>query len=1656
MTERIRRKITAIILALVMTIGLMPTMTAYGDPTTSISLVASENFTFTAATEGYDVQAPYQVWIKNEGPGDTGALTVSLGESNPAAFEIFESDVMDNIPNTETRGFKVRPVKGLGAGTYTEEVTVSGSNIASKSFQVSFTVSPAGTTYKATIHINLDGSPLDATGDVELRMGSTTITVGNVDDGIYETNAPNGDYTIFINNMSVGRHIEVSGEDKSVTLDYFTVNFSASHEGTATGSSVGASVDGTSINSGDQVLYGKTIAITATGSGAGSYTYSWSGVGTNGETTATLSFIVRSTVNAVCVVTGSGTPPSDADYKINDTEYNWTGTAQTVVLSDDNNTLTINKAPTAAVRIEIQKDDGSEVTIEGNSIECANTTMVVFNAITLNLSNLRITAPGGSMEDWRLFTGLLLNKTTTVNVTGTCNISGNANSSSPWYGYGIASEQDNTLHITGSGTLNATGGSANTGNGGAGIYIVTSNYGMESGSRLIIDGGITVNAKGGGSPNNQAGSAILAGWGDIAIDHATVTAIGGTATGSVGGGGSGIQAFSSNSGETGNITINHSSVTAAGGASAASNGGRGIDAFTDVTITGGTVIATGGNGDDNGAHGVFAYSGAITVADGADLRAVGGNGTRNLGGVGMRAYGGTDIVKATPGIITIPETAGDVYIRGGQGNTAQRPAVMGKGIYIAAGNIGPVAMESGISRLIKNSVGGDDLYLVNAATTPAEAVEIQCEVTGPHAGTYTYHAVANADGTASLWLPEGAQTLSATAYEAAGLTVATDDASNTAALSKLAVVTAHNSTELSTYMAADYVTTINLVSGTTYTYNGAKVERTLTINGNGATINVGTGVVDTIVKKEGNTVDGTVFLKVESGSLTIKDVTLRDISTRILAVLNVKTGGTLLLDNVSFEGFFANLGGDAYPDSSNIPGSYNNFGVHAEPGAVSTTVKNCTFGSSNTFRNAVAIRRGTAVITDNTFVGTATPERQNQTDGFEYGVYLYGGNCTVTGNDFSGYDSILKLLGYHSAGISLCPYYDLTITITGNRLHDNARGIDAIGAWHTYSDPAEVNLNGTVLNSSDNAFLIGQALKAANTFSGNEDGNIAMILDQNDNYIDEHGTEYGPPAYFEPLLKPGSTSSTGATLNFDTGTWARAMVSNAKTIGMQVSEDNGTTWRAASVVGTIGSSATSVTVNLGAGKTYLLRSVMVITANTRPVGSLDDVSADITCYSNTVSVTIPSVRDTSSSDGAVSGAPGGAAVIVNGESITAGTSNTSTAPDGKKTTTVTVDSGKLETILASKESGATVIIPVVGKTDSAAGVLTGEMVKNMENRQAILVIKTDSATYTLPAAEIDITAISKQLGTNIGLKDIAVEVSISTPSSQMSKAVESAAKNTGFTPVLAAVEYTVTCSYGGRTVEASSFNAYVERTVAIPAGVDPSKITTGIVVKPDGTSYHVPTRVTVIEGKYYAVINSLTNSTYSVVWHPIEFADVNNHWAKAAVNNMGSRMVIDGVGNGSYEPDRDMTRAEFATAIVKALGLEPGKGAESFADVPSNTWYSGYVKTAAAYGIIKGYSDTAFGPEDKITREQAMTMLARAMKITGLNTGLTGSERDKLIGAYTDSSAVASFANDSVGQCIKTGVVSGRGNNLLAPKAYVTRAEVAAMIERLLQKSSLI
>jgi len=412
----------------------------------------------------------------------------------------------------------------------------------------------------------------------------------------------------------------------------------------------------------------------------------------------------------------------------------------------------------------------------------------------------------------------------------------------------------------------------------------------------------------------------------------------------------------------------------------------------------------------------------------------------------------------------------------------------------------------------------------------------------------------------------------------------------------------------------------------------------------------------------------------------------------------------------------------------------------------------------------------------------------------------------------------------------------------------------------------------------------------------------------------------------------------------------------------------------------------------------------------------------------------------------------GVPVYIDGMRFMSGESETTTE-DGRTMTTVTIRTGMLEKLLRSEDNGVRVMIPVPGSTDSFEGVLDGRMVRNMEDKEAVFEIRTESSSYRFPASGLNIGAIAEYFGDDIELRDIKVAVTIAKPTDDMAMVIENAANNGGFVLMAEAVEFSVTFTYGDETLTLERFGTYAERTILIPEGIDLYKVSTAVIVAPDGTLRHVPTKISIINGKYYAVISSLTNSVYALISNPVELHDTKGHWAESEINDMASRKILYADIDGDFQPDSGISRAEFTALIVRALGLPESNKTMTFGDVDESNVYRGAIQTAFDYGIIIGYPDNRFGPNDRLTREQALTMIVRAMAITGLD-GRVSTEGISL-DAFSDYIDVSAYAREATETCISMGIIIGRDDNTLAPKAYITKAEAAVIVRRLLLKSEL-
>ena len=212
-----------------------------------------------------------------------------------------------------------------------------------------------------------------------------------------------------------------------------------------------------------------------------------------------------------------------------------------------------------------------------------------------------------------------------------------------------------------------------------------------------------------------------------------------------------------------------------------------------------------------------------------------------------------------------------------------------------------------------------------------------------------------------------------------------------------------------------------------------------------------------------------------------------------------------------------------------------------------------------------------------------------------------------------------------------------------------------------------------------------------------------------------------------------------------------------------------------------------------------------------------------------------------------------------------------------------------------------------------------------------------------------------------------------------------------------------------------------------------------VIVNADGTETIV--KKSVVDGQSVAGLVD-GSCTVKLVENGKRFADTNDHWAKDAVAFAASRELFQGTGANRFSPNAPMNRAMLATVLYR-LEDAAASGSHSFGDVPNGTWYTDTVTWASQNGIVTG-TGNGFQPEGNVTREQLATMLYRYAKMLGMNTAASGS-----LSGFADGARTSDWAKDAMSWAIGNGLITGKGSSTLDPAGSATRAEVAAILQRL-------
>ena len=169
-------------------------------------------------------------------------------------------------------------------------------------------------------------------------------------------------------------------------------------------------------------------------------------------------------------------------------------------------------------------------------------------------------------------------------------------------------------------------------------------------------------------------------------------------------------------------------------------------------------------------------------------------------------------------------------------------------------------------------------------------------------------------------------------------------------------------------------------------------------------------------------------------------------------------------------------------------------------------------------------------------------------------------------------------------------------------------------------------------------------------------------------------------------------------------------------------------------------------------------------------------------------------------------------------------------------------------------------------------------------------------------------------------------------------------------------------------------------------------------------------------------------------------------WAENAVNELHDREIVYGITERLFEPERDVTRAEFITMLLRGFELIGEDAQCSFEDVPSGSWYYPAVAMAYSMGIVSGYSDTIFGANDKISRQDMAVMTVRLLAALGLN---LESVRDYT--EFADENEISDYAKPSVVSLYQSGIINGVGDNRFDPKGSANRAASAVILYQTLK-----
>jgi len=171
---------------------------------------------------------------------------------------------------------------------------------------------------------------------------------------------------------------------------------------------------------------------------------------------------------------------------------------------------------------------------------------------------------------------------------------------------------------------------------------------------------------------------------------------------------------------------------------------------------------------------------------------------------------------------------------------------------------------------------------------------------------------------------------------------------------------------------------------------------------------------------------------------------------------------------------------------------------------------------------------------------------------------------------------------------------------------------------------------------------------------------------------------------------------------------------------------------------------------------------------------------------------------------------------------------------------------------------------------------------------------------------------------------------------------------------------------------------------------------------------------------------------------PVNLSDISGNWASEQISKWVNQGLIKGYEDGTFKPDKAVTRAEFVTMLNRVFALQNTAATAEFKDVKSTDWFYQDVAAAKAAGYLSGYEDGTFRPNNPMTRQEVAKIVSQYLKLAPVTTEVT----------FTDASAIGAWAEDAVKALVANKLISGYPDGSFKPANSITRAEAVVILDR--------